>query len=42
VGLQQCPNDYLLLGGIRVCGSVLNDGAIDPKFTENAPVIGKL
>lgn len=38
VGLSQCPNDYLVLGGVRVCGNVLNDGATNPKFTENAPV----
>ena len=40
VGVQQCPDDFLQLGGVRVCGSVLNDGSVDPKFTENAPVRG--
>ncbi|KAF2358913.1 CUB domain [Trinorchestia longiramus] len=38
VGLQQCPQDYLELGGTRLCGTVLNDGSTDPKFTNNSPV----
>ena len=41
VGIRQCPDDFLVMAGTRICGQVLNDGTTDPKFTNNAPVTGE-
>ncbi|XP_063924237.1 uncharacterized protein LOC135138242 [Zophobas morio] len=33
-----CPDDYIVIGGIRLCGDKLNDGSLIEDFTMNAPV----
>ncbi|XP_023224918.1 uncharacterized protein LOC111625893 [Centruroides sculpturatus] len=38
VGVMECPTDYLLLGGIRYCGSRLNPSLEEENPTENLPV----
>ena len=35
-----CPDDYIVIGGIRLCGDKLNDGSLIEDFTMNAPVTG--
>lgn len=40
VGLIQCPDDYLIMAGTRLCGDRLNDGSGDPQPTNNGPVTG--
>ena len=41
-GVNKCPNDYLLLNGIRFCGYRLNERAIkDNDIGTNAPVFDK-
>ncbi|XP_071517466.1 uncharacterized protein [Panulirus ornatus] len=39
VGIIQCPNDYLIMAGTRLCGDRLNDGSSNPQPTNNGPVI---
>lgn len=36
-----CPDDYIVINGIRLCGDRLNDGTINTDFRQNAPVTGK-
>ncbi|EFA05241.2 hypothetical protein TcasGA2_TC015389 [Tribolium castaneum] len=33
-----CPDDYIIIGGTRLCGDKFNDGALIEDFTMNAPV----
>lgn len=35
-----CPDDYIIINGLRLCGYKLNDGSITSDFTMNAPVTG--
>ena len=42
VGLIQCPDDYLVLAGTRLCGDRFNDGSTDPQPTNSGPVTGKI
>ncbi|XP_076056232.1 uncharacterized protein LOC143034170 [Oratosquilla oratoria] len=37
VGVESCPDDFLVLGGTRLCGDRLNNGR-DPLPSNNAPV----
>lgn len=37
-----CPADYIVINGIRLCGYKLNDGSSDGNFNNNAPVTGKI
>ncbi|XP_077493158.1 uncharacterized protein LOC144104174 [Amblyomma americanum] len=38
VGMVECPMDYLLLGGVRYCGTKLNPSMEEPNPVINAPV----
>lgn len=33
-----CPNDYIIIGGMRLCGEKLNDASINLDFSQNYPV----
>ncbi|XP_034234315.1 uncharacterized protein LOC117641260 [Thrips palmi] len=33
-----CPNDYIAINGIRLCGERLNDASLDQDYTHNSPV----
>lgn len=33
-----CPDDYISINGIRLCGEKLNDASIIKDFSQNAPV----
>ncbi|XP_052125230.1 uncharacterized protein LOC113216579 [Frankliniella occidentalis] len=33
-----CPSDYIVLNGIRLCGERLNDASVDSDYTHNSPV----
>ncbi|KAJ9595502.1 hypothetical protein L9F63_013324, partial [Diploptera punctata] len=33
-----CPDDYIVINGIRLCGERLNDASVQLDFTQNAPV----
>ncbi|KAF5284241.1 hypothetical protein FQR65_LT00241 [Abscondita terminalis] len=33
-----CPDDYIVMNGIRLCGERLNDGSVTTDFTRNSPV----
>lgn len=35
-----CPDDYLVINGIRLCGGRFNDGTIITDHTMSAPVTG--
>lgn len=35
-----CPDDYIVIGGVRLCGDKFNDGSLIEDFTMNAPVTG--
>lgn len=35
-----CPNDYLIINGLRLCGDKFNDGSVTSDTTMNAPVTG--
>jgi hypothetical protein len=37
-----CPDDYIVIGGIRLCGDKFNDGSLIEDFTMNAPVTGEV
>nr|XP_045592517.1 uncharacterized protein LOC123754303 [Procambarus clarkii] len=37
IGPIQCPNDYLIMAGNRLCGERLNDGS-NPQPTNNGPI----
>ncbi|XP_044260176.1 uncharacterized protein LOC123008447 [Tribolium madens] len=38
VDIFNCPDDYIVIGGTRLCGDKLNDGSLIEDFTMNAPV----
>ncbi|XP_068085726.1 uncharacterized protein [Anabrus simplex] len=33
-----CPDDYIIINGIRLCGERLNDASVTVDFTQDAPV----
>ncbi|CAB0007216.1 unnamed protein product, partial [Nesidiocoris tenuis] len=35
-----CPDDFLAIRSVRLCGQKVNDASVQPDFTQNAPVIG--
>lgn len=35
-----CPNDYVIINGMRLCGDKFNDGSVTTDQTVNAPVTG--
>ncbi|XP_055912861.1 uncharacterized protein LOC129946631 [Eupeodes corollae] len=37
-GAFACPNDFIILNQIRLCGERINDGTFDEDFTKNADV----
>ncbi|XP_065173022.1 uncharacterized protein [Atheta coriaria] len=37
-GVINCPDDYIVVNGIRLCGDRLNDGSLIDDFSANAPV----
>ncbi|KAE8744956.1 hypothetical protein FOCC_FOCC008368 [Frankliniella occidentalis] len=37
-----CPSDYIVLNGIRLCGERLNDASVDSDYTHNSPVTGRM
>jgi hypothetical protein len=39
-GVFNCPDDYLVVNGVRLCGEKLNDATRNIDFTVNAPVTG--
>ncbi|KAG0418380.1 hypothetical protein HPB47_004902, partial [Ixodes persulcatus] len=39
VGMAECPMDYVLLGGVRYCGTRLNPDAGATNPSVNAPVV---
>ncbi|CAB0007213.1 unnamed protein product, partial [Nesidiocoris tenuis] len=34
-----CPDDFLAIRSVRLCGQKVNDASVQPDFTQNAPVI---
>lgn len=34
-----CPDDYIIVNGLRLCGERLNDASVDVDYTKNYPVI---
>jgi hypothetical protein len=36
-----CPDDYIVISGIRLCGERFNDASVQVDFTRNYPVTGK-
>lgn len=40
VEIFNCPDDYIVVNGIRLCGDRLNDGSVNLDFRVNAPVTG--
>lgn len=38
--VSDCPDDYIVISGIRLCGERLNDASVNIDFTQNAPVTG--
>jgi hypothetical protein len=36
-----CPDDYIVINGMRLCGERLNDASVQLDFTRNYPVTGK-
>jgi hypothetical protein len=40
-GVFNCPDDYIVVSGVRLCGERLNDATSNIDFTVNAPVTGK-
>jgi len=40
VGIRDCPFDYILINGYRLCGERLNDATSGVLFVEDAPVTG--
>lgn len=37
-----CPDDYISISNVRLCGQKLNDGSVQVDFTKNYPVTGKV
>lgn len=42
VGVIDCPDDYIVIDGVRLCGDKFNDGTMTSNATLNAPVTGKV
>lgn len=42
VGIRNCPDDYLLISGVRLCGERLNDGTKSSLMMDDAPISGRL
>jgi len=40
-GVFNCPDDYIVVSGVRLCGEKLNDATTNIDFTINAPVTGE-
>lgn len=40
-GVFNCPDDYIAVSGVRLCGEKLNDATTNIDFTVNAPVTGR-
>ncbi|ODN04163.1 hypothetical protein Ocin01_02497 [Orchesella cincta] len=38
VGIRNCPDDFIILNGIRLCGERLNDGSKSTLLMDDAPV----
>lgn len=36
--IYNCPHDFLIVNGIRLCGEKLNDGARSEDFSKNFPI----
>ncbi|XP_014271835.2 uncharacterized protein [Halyomorpha halys] len=41
VEVFNCPEDYLAIAGLRLCGQKFNDATTNADFTQNAPVTDK-
>lgn len=39
--VYNCPDDFIAVRNVRLCGQKVNDASSQPDFTRNAPVIGK-
>lgn len=37
-GIFNCPDDYIAMNQVRLCGERFNDGTVSDDFTQNAPV----
>ncbi|XP_054747914.1 uncharacterized protein LOC129253520 [Anastrepha obliqua] len=37
-GIFNCPDDYIAINQVRLCGERFNDGTVTDDFTQNAPV----
>ncbi|XP_011183930.2 uncharacterized protein LOC105213083 [Zeugodacus cucurbitae] len=37
-GIFNCPDDYIAINQVRLCGERFNDGTVSDDFTQNAPV----
>lgn len=37
-GIFNCPDDFIAINQVRLCGERFNDGIINDDYTENAPV----
>ncbi|KAL3270898.1 hypothetical protein HHI36_021410 [Cryptolaemus montrouzieri] len=33
-----CPNDYIIINGVRLCGNKLNDGSMNTDLSMNSPI----
>lgn len=40
VGVIDCPDDYIVIDGVRLCGDKFNDGTMTNNASLNAPVTG--
>lgn len=38
VDVFTCPDDFIAVNSVHLCGSKLNDGSVSQNFNENAPV----
>lgn len=41
VDVLNCPDDFIIIDGTRLCGDRFNDGSTVMNFSQNAPVVGK-
>lgn len=35
-----CPDDFIVVSGIRLCGYKINDGKLNLDYSQNTPVTG--
>lgn len=40
VEIFNCPEDYIIISGTRLCGQKLNDATVEPDYQKNYPVTG--